>query len=110
MLAAAGLYVQLRICRTIHPYPIQSAISEDRDERIQVFCLRWKLNRRRLQTTPMKHLLKIKRKKSPEPPQQSVSSGRPSDIAAGLPASQTELDGILNGRQSFLSGSEGKST
>ena len=58
----------------------------------------------------MKHFLKIKRKKSPEPPQQSVSSDGPVDIVAGTPAFQTELDGVFDGRQSFLSGSGGKLT
>ena len=65
----------------------------------------------RPQTTPMKHLWKKferKGKKSPQPPQQTNSSGRPTDTAAGPPAFHTELDGILNGRQSFLSGSGGK--
>ena len=61
------------------------------------------------QTTPMKHLSKIKRKKSPEPSQQTIS-GAPVDITAGPPAFQTELDGILDGRQSSLSGSNSKLT
>ena len=55
----------------------------------------------------MKHLLKIKRKKSPEPPQQPIS-GRPADNAAGPPTFHAELDGVLNRRQSFPSGSGGK--
>ena len=56
----------------------------------------------------LSNLLKREHKKSPEPPQQSVSYGRPVDIATWPPDSQTELsDGILDGRQSFLSGQEG---
>ena len=46
----------------------------------------------------MKHFLKAKRKKSPEPPQQSGSSGRPADVAAVL---QAELDVTLDGRHSL---------
>ena len=54
-----------------------------------------------LQTTPMKHLLtKFERqgRKSPQPPQQTDSSGRPADTAAGPPVSQTGLDVFFNGR------------
>ena len=46
----------------------------------------------------MKHFLKVKRKKSPEPPQQSGSSGRPADVAA---APQAELDVTFDGRHSL---------
>ena len=62
----------------------------------------------------MKHLLKKikgKGKKSPQPPQQTNSSGNPADTAAGPPASHTgQDDGILTSRQSFPSGSGSKLT
>src|ERR1700753_1265622 len=58
-----------------------------------------------LQTAPMKRFWKKvtrKGKKPPHPPQQSSSSRRHVDNVAGPPASQTGLDGILNGEKSFV--------
>ena len=45
----------------------------------------------------MRHLLKGKRKKSPEPPRQSDPFGRPADIAAGSPALLAKPYVILDG-------------
>ena len=45
----------------------------------------------------MMHLLKGKRKKSPEPSPQSDPFGRPADIAAGSPALQAKPHDILDG-------------
>ena len=41
----------------------------------------------------MRRLFKIKREKSPKPPQQPTLLGKSVDIAAGPPDSRTELDG-----------------
>jgi hypothetical protein len=49
-------------------------------------------------TATMKHLFaKIKRKKSPKPPQQTTPTAKPADVAAGLPNSRAELDVIPDG-------------
>ena len=45
----------------------------------------------------MRHLLKGKRKKSPEPPRQSDPFGRPVGIAVGSPALRAEPHVILDG-------------
>ena len=45
----------------------------------------------------MSHLLKGKRKKSPEPPRQSDPFGWPADIAVGSPALQAKPHEILDG-------------
>ena len=49
--------------------------------------------------TNMKHLLKIKRKKSPEPPLHPIPPGYPADIAVA-PSSQVELDAVPEGESS----------
>ena len=49
----------------------------------------------------MKHFWKAKRKKSPQPPYQSISSGGPARIAAGSSASHVELDSTPDGMHSF---------
>ena len=41
----------------------------------------------------MRRLFKIKREKSPKPPQSPTLPGKPVDIAAGPPDFRTELDG-----------------
>jgi hypothetical protein len=45
----------------------------------------------------MKRLLKIKRNKSPESPQQLISSGKPGDIAAEPPDFQVDSGVIHDG-------------
>ena len=52
----------------------------------------------------MKHLLKIKRKKSPEPPQQPISSGKPCDIAAEPLDFQVD-PGVVHDGEQILPGS-----
>ena len=47
--------------------------------------------------TPMSHLLKGKRKKSPKPPRQSDPFGRPAGTAVGSPALQAEPHVIPDG-------------
>ena len=49
----------------------------------------------------MSHLLKGKRKKSPEPPRQSDPFGRPADIAVGSPALQAKSYVILDGTRNL---------
>jgi hypothetical protein len=57
-----------------------------------------------LPVTQMKRLFKkIKREKSPKPPQQPTLPGKPVDIAAGPPDFRTELDDNFNGGRSPFS-------
>ena len=52
----------------------------------------------------MKHLFKkLKRGKSPKPPQQPILPGKPVDIAAGPPDFRTELDDNSDGERSLSS-------
>ena len=49
----------------------------------------------------MRRLFKIKREKSPKPPQQPILPGKPVDITAGPPDFRTELDDNSDGGRSL---------
>ena len=57
-----------------------------------------KLRGKRLLTEPMKRVFNIKRKKSPEPPQQFNSTGTPADIPTGPHHIREELVVVPDGK------------